>query len=392
MHVENLYTASGSSPPVATAPRTVRVALCGVGTVGRALCAQLAAAEAELAGRGLRFEIPIALVRDLRRDRPTLPAGTRRTDDPAEVLRADVDVLVELIGGTDAARALVEGALARGIPVVTANKALIAEHGEALRLRAARERVALRYEASVAAGIPILALLDRALVGSGVHQVDAILNGTSNFVLGLVAAGWALDAAVAEAQRRGFAEADPSLDLSGRDAAHKLVVVAASLGARLAERDVEVEGIERITPAIVATARDAGFAVRSVARLALGASPHAWVAPTLVPLGHPLASVDEEQNGIVVHNATLPRLFLSGPGAGGEPTAQAVLDDLVGLGDEPRRATRPLDVHPARTPFAVFGADVPAALVAHAGPGFARTHALRRRDLSTAAVACRILR
>jgi len=303
--------------------RTLRVGMLGLGTVGEALCRLVRSRRTELARRhGLRIEMAAALVRDATRDR----AIAEVTADAGEFLRGDYDCVVEAMGGTEPAGTYVAQLLKRGVPVVSANKALLAERGAEL----AQLGAPLFAEASVAAGIPLLSVLDRSLQSTRVDTVTAILNGTSNFVLTRVArSGVSLGAAVEEAYRAGFAEADPTLDLNGTDAAQKLSLLVGRIGRRALPVDaIERESIAGVRPQDVRRAAAFGYALKPVAWSDLSSG---FVAPALVPTDHPLSLVDHEANAVVVEGDPTGLLCFSGLGAGGAPTAASIIDDLIAV-------------------------------------------------------------
>jgi len=304
-----------------TSVRTLRVGLLGLGTVGEALCRLVRSRRGELA---LRIHVCAALVRDIDRSRSCEPPVV--TDDADAFLQGDYDCVVEVMGGVEPAGRYVAHFLRRGIPVVTANKALLAERGAEL----AGLGAPLFAEASVGAGIPLLSVLDRSLQTARVEQIACILNGTSNFVLTRVArTGVSLGAAVEEARRAGFAEADPSLDLNGTDAAQKLSLLVGRLRGRgLAVDAIERESIAGVRPEDVRRARAFGYALKPVAWSDLVSG---YVAPTLVPENHPLALVEHEANGVVVKGDPIGELCFTGLGAGGDPTAASIVDDLVAV-------------------------------------------------------------
>jgi len=320
--------------PSARGPRVLRVGLLGLGTVGQGLVTLLARKGEDVARRhGVAFRIERVLVRDPGRLRAAIPESAELTADPEDFLAGAYDAVVEAAGGVDPVGGFVERLLRRGIPVVTANKALLAERGETLADLAAAHGASIRGEASVAAGIPLLGLLERALLTTNVARVTAILNATSLVVLGGIARGASLAEALADAQARGFAEADASLDLSGLDAAQKLTVLVRALcGRTLPWTGIEVEGIERVRSVDAARARAIGGRLRPIACADLAAErPRGWVAPAFVPDGHPLAHVEGGGNGVLLEGDTLEGLFLSGPGAGALPTAASILDDLLAV-------------------------------------------------------------
>jgi homoserine dehydrogenase len=311
--------------PVLAPPATLRVGLLGLGTVGQGLCELLERARGRLP---IPFEVARALVRDPARPRRFRPPLV--TADAAAFLAGDYDVVVEALGGVEPAGALVAAFLERGVPVVTANKALLAERGEALQALATRHGAALRFEASLAAGLPILALLERSLQSTAVTEVTAVLNATSNLVLTRVAEGIAFSDAVEEAQRLGWAESDPRLDLSGEDAAQKLRILAWQLTGRAPPRDAfEVEGLGGVRREDTAFP---GWRLKPVAHAVFaGDQARGFVGPALVPEGHPLAGLTGGDNGVLLRGDPIPALFLSGPGAGALPTATALLDDLLAV-------------------------------------------------------------
>jgi homoserine dehydrogenase len=316
------------------APRPTRVGLLGVGTVGGSL-ARLLDDRADLL-------LAKALVRD-----PSKPRGLERssavlTTDADEVLDA-ADVLVETMGGTDLAVDLMLAALERGMHVVTANKAALAERWEAF-LPALREG-RLHFEAAVMAGTPAIGPLSGVLRGSAPIELHAILNGTCSFILARLEQGVDYASALAEAQRLGYAEADPSLDVGGIDAAHKLAILARlSVDPDLPWEAVRARthGIERLTPGIVHEAMEDGGRVQLVGSIVPGADGwQARVRPVYLPAGHPLASAEEAQAALL-YRGVGGRVLILGPGAGGVETAVGVLGDLLDAAAG-RPGPRPLD-------------------------------------------------
>jgi homoserine dehydrogenase len=305
--------------------RAARVALLGCGTVGREVAARLI----ELAPAGI--ELVGVLVRDVERDRG-VPASLV-TGNADEIFDRRPDVVVELIGGVGIAEVLVRRALGAGIDVVTANKTLIARRGGDLLRLAERCSAHLAYEASVCAGVPVLAALE-ALAGDRVLRIQGIVNGTCNTILTRMESGATFAEALAEAQQLGFAEADPSADISGRDSAEKLCILAAAAGiAPLGAIDpgqVDCRGIEEITPADLAEARGSRRRIRLVAEVD-GESGVLRVGPALLGRDHPLAEVGGARNGIVARAALAGDLFFAGPGAGPRETASAVIGDVARL-------------------------------------------------------------
>lgn len=311
--------------------RRVRIALLGCGTVGGGLVRLLERSSTRLAAsRSVEFSLARVLVRDVSRRRDGVDPGLL-TACAESAIPERCDVVVELLGGIEPARTLVRRALARGLPVVTANKALLAQHGATLFGAAAARGVSLGFEGSVCGGVPIVRALRDGLAGDRVESVTGVLNGTCNVVLTLMERdGVSFDAALHEAQAAGFAEADPSLDIDGWDAAQKLVVLTAlAFGVWVPVSDVRVRGIRDVTPARLARARSRGRVLRLVAtaercagRLSLA------VEPRELPLDHPLAAVSMEQNAVLVRGDEVGELLFQGRGAGAGPTATAVLADL----------------------------------------------------------------
>ncbi|MBI3847754.1 MAG: homoserine dehydrogenase, partial [Planctomycetes bacterium] len=298
----------------AASHRTIRVGLLGFGTVGRGLYALLERRRDATARRhGVAFEITVILVRDVERARDAMPASALVTSDPERFLAGRFDVVVEAIGGVEPAARLVGTLLERGVDVVTANKALLADRWDALHALAAASGARLRWEASVAAGIPVVGLLRRSLQSTQVSRVTAILNATSNLVLTKIAWGSSLEDALLHARRQGFAEADPTLDVSGIDAAQKLAILVATIRSRaLAPSEIDVQGIESVRPEDSVRAAAFGGHLKPIAFADLGdARPGAWIAPAFVPDRHPLARVEGTSNGVHLTGDTVSDLFLS---------------------------------------------------------------------------------
>jgi homoserine dehydrogenase len=313
----------------AARPPAVQVGLLGLGTV-RVLRRNAGEIERR-AGRGI--VVTRAAVRDLGRPRPCPTEGVLLTDDPKAVVDdPDLPVLVELMGGIEPTRGLVLRAIAQGKHIVTANKALIALHGNELFDAAQANGVMVAFEAAVAGGIPIIKALREGLAGNRIDWLAGIINGTSNFILSeMTHHGRDFAEALTEAQRLGYAEADPSFDVEGVDAAHKLTILAAiAFGIPLRYESVYREGISGIRREDVAYARQLGYRIKhlGIARR----SPRGIelrVHPTLIPDGRPLADVDGVMNAILVCGDAVGPTLYYGPGAGAEPTASAVVADLV---------------------------------------------------------------
>ena len=286
--------------------------------------------------------------------------GIYLTDNARELIdRDDVDIVVELIGGIDYPRELVLEALKNGKSVVTANKALVAAHADELSTAANAAGVDLYYEAAVAAAIPVVGMLRRSLAGDQVQRISGIVNGTTNFILDAMAAnGSSYEDALAEATRLGYAEADPTADVEGHDAASKAAILA-SMGfhTRVTYDDVYCEGITKITADDIAAAKKSDQTIKLLAiceRLqdeqGNTVGVNARVHPTLVPNEHPLSTVDESYNAIFVEAEAAGRLMFYGNGAGGAPTASAVLGDLVGAARNKIHGGRA----PAENPYANY--------------------------------------
>ena len=275
-----------------------------------------------------------ALVRDPAKERASSPAdGVLTTDFAAIRDDPSIGVVAELMGGIDPARTHVLGLLGAGKPVVTANKQLVAQHGAELFAAAAAAGVQLRFEASVCAAIPVIKVLREALVVSNVHRVLGIVNGTTNFILTEMEGGATFDEALAEAQRFGYAEADPTDDVSGADAAAKMAILATvAFGSRVTLADVDYQGVEDVSPLHVAAARELEMVVRLVGSATLvGEQLDVRVRPAFVDRHHPLAAVEGAFNAVMLQGDAIREITLEGPGAGGIETASAVVADMVSV-------------------------------------------------------------
>jgi homoserine dehydrogenase len=323
------------------ADQPIRVAVLGAGNVGGALVSLLLTEGDAIAARsGVRFELVGVAVGDVARPRPGLPTGLVTGDAKGLVSDPEVDVVVELIGGLDPARELVETALAAGRPVVTANKELIAACGATLADAAVSSGVDLLYEAAVAGAIPIIRPLRESLAGERIRRVVGIVNGTTNFILTTMSEqGLTYAEALGEAQRLGFAERDPAADVDGHDAAAKAAILA-SLAFRciVTGADVPRQGIASVDPVDIAFADRLGYVVKLLAvaeRFDDGVGAHdspeisVRVHPAMLPRTHPLAAVRGAFNAVFIEGAAAGELMLYGRGAGGLPTASAVLGDLI---------------------------------------------------------------
>jgi homoserine dehydrogenase len=275
-----------------------------------------------------------ALVRDPAKERDFRPDPGVLTTDPDQVLRdPSVHVVAEVMGGLEPAGSYVLELLAAGKPVVTANKQLVARRGAELFAVAAASGVQLRFEASVCAAIPVVKVLREALVVTNVHRVLGIVNGTTNFILTEMESGATFEEALADAQRRGYAEADPSDDVSGADAAAKMAILATvAFGSRVTLDDVDYRGLEDVTSRHVAAARELEMAVRLVGAATLvDGRLDVRVGPALVDRHHPLAAVEGAFNAVMLQGDAIREITLEGPGAGGVETASAVVADLVSI-------------------------------------------------------------
>ncbi|UNX56430.1 homoserine dehydrogenase [Georgenia sp. TF02-10] len=331
----------------------MRVAVLGCGTVGAQVVRLLREHGTDLAARaGGPLQLVGVAVRDAAAPRPPWVPTELLTTDAATLVRR-ADVVVELIGGIEPARTLALAALAGGASVVTGNKALLAAHAAELHGAAAAAGTDLYYEAAVAGAVPVVYALRESMAGDNVTTVLGIVNGTTNFILDEMATrGVGFEEALARAQELGYAEADPTADVDGHDAAAKAAILASlAFHTRVSIDDVPVEGIRAVTAEDIADARAAGYALKLLAVARRGTDGGARgisvrVAPTLLPLTHPLAAVHGAFNAVVVEAAAAGRLMFYGQGAGGAPTASAVLGDVVAAaahrvhgGNAPREST-----------------------------------------------------
>jgi homoserine dehydrogenase len=315
----------------------LRIALAGLGTVGGGVIKLLDANRALIERRaGRSIDVVAISARDRTRDRGVDLSRYDWVDDAATLAhRDDVDVVVELIGGADGpALTLARNTLAAGKAFVTANKAMIAHHGLELAGAAEQFRAALKFEAAVAGGIPVIKGLREGAAANEIGQVFGILNGTCNYILSAMASeGSDFDAVLGEAQALGYAEADPSFDIDGIDAAHKLSILASiAFGTRIDFASVAVTGIRHVIAADIREAAGLGFRVRLVGSgEAHGGKLFQRVHPCLVPVSHPLAHVSGSLNAVVAEGNFVGRLFFEGRGAGEGPTASAVVADLIDI-------------------------------------------------------------
>lgn len=314
----------------------LKIGIAGLGTVGVGVLKTLTENAALITARaGRDITVTHVSARTRARDRGVDVSGYTWLDDAAAMADAPVDVVVELIGGSDGpALVLAERSLAAGKHVVTANKALIAHHGFGLAQAAETASVNLLFEAAVAGGIPVIKALSDGLAGNQIVSLQGILNGTCNYILSVMdKQGLAFDAVLSDAQRLGYAEADPSFDIDGIDAAHKLAILASmAFGTQIDFNAVAVAGIRAVTPTDLDYARELGFALKLIGQAHFSpAGLEQSVGPTLVPLSHPLARVEDSFNAAVFEAEPVGRILLEGRGAGEGPTASAVVADVIDI-------------------------------------------------------------
>jgi homoserine dehydrogenase len=360
----------------------VRVGLLGCGHVGSALVRLIAEhADTIEARAGVRLEVARVAVHNLARERDVpLPASTFTNDGAAVVTDPDIDIVVEVIGGIEPARELIVEALKSGKPVVTANKELLANVGRELFQTAEGAGVDLLFEASVAGGIPLIRPLRESLAGDRIRRVMGIVNGTTNFILTrMTESGASFQDALAEAQTLGYAERDPTADVEGFDAAAKAAIIASiAFGARVVAGDVYREGISELTDGDISSAASLGYTVKLLAV----AEEHpegvaVRVHPTMLPNQHPLSSVRESFNALFIEADAVGELMFYGRGAGGNPTASAVLGDLIDaaknltsggrgatIGTLARRPVLPIDEVASQFYLQLEAADQPGVLAA----------------------------
>jgi homoserine dehydrogenase len=317
------------------ADKALRIALLGCGVVGSQVARLLSEQADDLAVRaGARLEVAGIAVRRLSHPRPGIDPSLLTTDAMGLATRPDVDIVVEVIGGIEPARSLLHAAMKAGKSVVTANKALLAEHGEEIHAVSRAFGADLYYEASVAGAIPLLRPLRESLAGDTVHRVLGIVNGTTNFILDRMdTSGADFGESLEEAQALGYAEPDPTADVEGFDAAAKAAILAGlAFHTRITAADVHREGITEVTAADIASARVLGRIVKLLAiceRSGDGVSVR--VHPAMIPRSHPLAAVGGAYNAVFVEAQSAGQLMFYGAGAGGTPTASAVLGDIVAV-------------------------------------------------------------
>ncbi len=374
---------------------SVKIGLLGCGHVGSALARLIATNGDEIEARsGVRLEVSRIAVRNLALDRDVpLPASVFTHDGAAVVTDDDVDIVVEVIGGIEPAREHIVEALKAGKPVVTANKELLANFGKELFDTAAGAGVDLLFEASVAGGIPLIRPLRESLAGDRIRRVMGIVNGTTNYILSRMSeSGATFNDALGEAQNLGYAERDPTADVEGFDAAAKAAIIATiAFGARVVAGDVYREGISSLTDADIASARELGYEVKL---LAVAEESDRGIAvrvhPTMLPVGHPLASVRDSFNALFIEADAVGELMFYGRGAGGMPTASAVLGDVIDaaknlvsgargatVGTLARKPIRPIDEVESQFYLQLEVADEPGVLAAIAEEFGARSVSIK---------------
>jgi homoserine dehydrogenase len=315
----------------------LKIGIAGLGTVGATVARLIADRSDDLARQcGRPLIVTAVAARDRTKDRGVDLSDAAWFDDPAKLAaEADIDVFIELMGGAaGAAHVSVTAALTRGLHVVTANKALLAAHGVALAALAEEKGVLLNFEAAVAGGIPVIKTMRESLSGNRVSRVYGILNGTCNYILTrMEKEGAAFADVLADAQRLGYAEADPAFDIEGNDTAHKLsLLTALAFGTQVAADDIYLEGISNISQADIRAARELGYRIKLLGvaqRTETGIEQR--VHPTMVPVNSVIAQVDGVTNAVAISTDLLGELLLSGPGAGGAATASAVIGDIADI-------------------------------------------------------------
>ena len=335
----------------------LKLGLAGLGTVGSGVLRLLQARGSSLADRaGRPIEVIAVSARDRRKPRGLDISDLRFVDDPVALARDPaINIFVELIGGEGGvAKESVEAALRAGKHVVTANKALLAHHGPSLAALAEKHGVALSFEAAVAGGIPVVKVMRESLQSNDINRVYGILNGTCNYILTLMQReGTTFADALKEAQRAGYAEADPSFDIGGFDTAHKLALLTTlAFGTRTSFESIYIEGIESITPADIEAADDLGYRIKLLGvALRTDSGIEQRVHPTMVPKHRSIAEVDGVSNCVAIDGDFVGEVMLIGPGAGAGPTASSVVSDLIDIARGhilPPLVTRAKDLKPYR--------------------------------------------
>ena len=335
----------------------INVGIIGLGTVGTGTL-RILRENADLIRHrlGVPIEVTRIAVRDLHRDRGIAVAPALLTADPSQVIEnPDIDIVVELIGGYEPARQLILAAITRGKHVVTANKALLAEHGAEIHMAAQSAGVTVGFEASVAGGIPVIKALKESLAANRILSIYGIINGTSNYILTkMTEEDRSFTDVLAEAQRAGYAEADPTFDVGGIDTAHKLaILVNLAFGANIKLKDIFTEGITAISPLDIDFGRTLGYKVKllAIAKMHDDGKAEARVHPTMVPDEYPIAKVGGVYNAIQIVGDACQDIMLYGRGAGSLPTGSAVVGDIMDIArqiQEGGRTGKPVPLSPVQ--------------------------------------------
>ena len=315
--------------------KEIKVALLGAGTVGGGVYKLVERRAAEMPDKvGAELKITKVLVKNLQKKREGIPSEVLTDDWEGIIHDPEISIVIELMGGVEPARTYILQALEAGKNVVTANKDLLAEHGQELMEAAERNHRDLCFEAAVGGGIPIIRPLKECLAGNEITEVMGIVNGTTNYILTkMTQEGWDFDDALKEAQRLGFAEADPTADVEGLDAGRKMAILASiALHYRVTFKDVDVKGITKITAKDIQYAKEFGYTLKllGVARNEEG-KMEVGVSPMMIPSTHPLANVNDSFNAVFVHGDAVDDAMFQGRGAGEFPTASAVVGDLISV-------------------------------------------------------------
>ena len=315
--------------------KEIKVALLGAGTVGGGVYKLVERRAAEMPDKvGAELKITKVLVKNLQKKREGIPSEVLTDDWEGIIHDPEISIVIELMGGVEPVRTYILQALEAGKNVVTANKDLLAEHGQELMEAAERNHCDLCFEAAVGGGIPIIRPLKECLAGNEITEVMGIVNGTTNYILTkMTQEGWDFDDALKEAQRLGFAEADPTADVEGLDAGRKMAILASiAFHSRVTFKDVDVKGITKITAKDIQYAKEFGYTLKllGVARNEEG-KMEVGVSPMMIPSTHPLANVNDSFNAVFVHGDAVDDAMFQGRGAGEFPTASAVVGDLISV-------------------------------------------------------------
>jgi homoserine dehydrogenase len=325
--------------------RPLNVGLIGLGTVGSQVAERMLSWGPQLSRRaGVELCLKRVLVRDVAKRRAIEIAPDLLTTNPSDLLDdRSVEVLIEVAGGDEPMRSYIEQAIHAGKHVITANKVVMAKHGPELLDQAAQKNVDVYFEAAVGGGIPLISAFRTDLQANRIERVSAVINGTTNYVLGRMAsAGLSMADAVREAQDAGYAEADPSDDVGGYDATYKLAILASiAYEIKVRPEDIYREGIDGVEPVDFRYARELGYAIKLIAHSQRHPGRvEARVHPAMIPIDHPLARVEGAENAVFVEGDLVGQVLLVGQGAGGRPTASAVVGDLIDLARSIRRGVQ----------------------------------------------------